>query len=338
MRKGRLSEGDFSKKSDVITMQKVSVVIPLYNKELHIKRAIRSVLVQSIQNFEVIVVDDGSTDDSPEVVKGFKDPRIHLIQQENAGVSAARNKGIQESQTDFITFLDADDEWMPNFLETILRLREKYPKAGAYTTAYLMCTANGQLVKPDYKAIPPAPWEGLLPNFFRVVSRTDHPFSASTMGIPKRVFFEIGRFSVGVWRGEDKDMWGRIALKYLIAFSWNVGAIYHLDAADRACNKTGSIQELPFVKIANQSIKNGEIPSYIINDLKRYISNIEFYFALCNLKAGNYKLSRILFAKCETKYFIYNLLRYNFLVLRKQLYVLYKYLYAKKKRIFLEKN
>lgn len=85
-----------------------SVVIPLYNKESHIKRA--TILTQKIQDFEIVIVDDGSTDKSTEVVKSFTDPMIRLIQQENAGVSAARNRGIKEANADLIEFLDTDNE------------------------------------------------------------------------------------------------------------------------------------------------------------------------------------------------------------------------------------
>ena len=103
----------------------VSVVIPLYNKAPYIDRALRSVLAQTFQDFEVIIVDDGSTDGGAKIVKSTTDKRIKLIQQKNSGVSAARNRGIQESKSKLIAFLDADDEWKSRFLEVILRLRKK---------------------------------------------------------------------------------------------------------------------------------------------------------------------------------------------------------------------
>ena len=95
----------------------ISVVIPLYNKQYYIRKAIESVLIQTNPCFELIVVDDGSTDQSADIVNSFEDHRILLIQQENSGVSKARNKGVYEANGDWVSFLDADDEYEPDFLK-----------------------------------------------------------------------------------------------------------------------------------------------------------------------------------------------------------------------------
>ena len=107
-------------------MSLVSVIIPLYNKARYIKRAVQSVLNQTFENFELIIVDDGSTDESLEIVRGITDDRLRVIQQANAGPGAARNRGMDESSGEFLAFLDADDEWTPHFLErTVLVLKEQ---------------------------------------------------------------------------------------------------------------------------------------------------------------------------------------------------------------------
>jgi glycosyltransferase involved in cell wall biosynthesis len=113
-------------------MPAATIIIPLYNKRSYIGRALDSVLHQSFQDFEIIVVDDGSTDNGAEVVKSYDDPRIRLIRQENKGVSVARNTGADRATADFIAFLDADDEWMPRQLETVSGLRKKFPDAGLF--------------------------------------------------------------------------------------------------------------------------------------------------------------------------------------------------------------
>ena len=110
----------------------VSVVIPLYNKADTITRAIQSVLKQTISEWELIVVDNGSTDDGGRHVEAIKDSRIRLIRQENKGVSMARNRGVEEATCDYIAFLDADDEWKPLFLEQSLSLQKEYPECDLY--------------------------------------------------------------------------------------------------------------------------------------------------------------------------------------------------------------
>jgi len=126
-------------------MSKITVIIPLFNKEKYITRALSSVLKQTMQDFEIIVVDDGSTDRGAQKVRMMEDHRIKLMQQPNRGVSAARNVGVQEAKTDIVAFLDADDEWTSEFLETILHLRDVYPGAGLYATAYEIVSPNGKI-------------------------------------------------------------------------------------------------------------------------------------------------------------------------------------------------
>ena len=107
----------------------ISIVIPLFNKEAYIRRSIDLGFAQTFADFEVIVVDDGSTDDSADIVRRYSDPRIRLIRQENAGVSAARNRGIAAATTPFVALLDADDEWRPGFLEKVSHALSCYPDA-----------------------------------------------------------------------------------------------------------------------------------------------------------------------------------------------------------------
>ena len=211
----------------------VSVVIPLYNKVRHIRRAIDSALSQTHPDFELIVVDDGSTDGGGDVVRQIADSRIRLITQKNAGSSAARNRGIQEASCQLVAFLDADDEWRPHFLETVLDLWRRYPDAGAFATAY-ESSKEDLCRRPNFANCVEAVEGGLLPDYF-VAVRGGKPVWSSAVMIPKCVFDEVGDFPVGVKRGEDLHMWTRIALRYRIAWSPRAGAVYHLDADNRAC-------------------------------------------------------------------------------------------------------
>ena len=107
----------------------ISVIIPLYNKGQIIERTVKSVLCQSYPHFELIIVDDGSTDNSVEIVRQFDDERIQLIQQPNAGPSAARNTGVRNAKTEWIVFLDGDDEFLPNALAIFWNLKKRYKGA-----------------------------------------------------------------------------------------------------------------------------------------------------------------------------------------------------------------
>lgn len=109
-------------------MPVISVIIPTYNRAHCICDAVDSVLAQTYANYEIIVIDDGSTDDTPSVLAAYGD-RIHVIRQANAGVSAARNTGIAAATGDWIAFLDSDDEWVPTKLERQMKCLEEYPEA-----------------------------------------------------------------------------------------------------------------------------------------------------------------------------------------------------------------
>jgi glycosyltransferase involved in cell wall biosynthesis len=279
----------------------ISVVIPLYNKGPHIARALNSVLAQTFQDFEVIVVDDGSTDDGAEVVRGFDDPRIRLIQQENRGVSAARNRGIEAARAELVAFLDADDEWLAGHLEVLLRLRDKYPEAGAYGTAYLIKRKNLAVKVAPFSGIPQEPWEGLLPSYFKAATFGAPPISASTVAISKIILIEMDGFTTEEWMGEDVDLWGRIALKYPIAFSWDGKGIYHTEASNRACKIVEPLAEAVFVRTAKEALDAGEVPLAMQEDLREYIARRQINRAWGNIHAKRPDLARDLLNNCTTK-------------------------------------
>lgn len=285
-------------------MVEISVIIPLLNKGPYIKRAIDSVLAQKYQNFEIIVVDGGSEDGGPEVVRTIQDPRITLVTQPTKGVSEARNFGEEISYGSLIAFLDADDEWLPNHIRTILRLREKFPEAGAYTTAYKICNKKGHLRWPKYRAIPPPPWEGVLPNYFSSAAHGEYPVWTSAVCIPRKIFRELGGFPTGSWWGEDAALWGKIALRYPIAFSWEVGAIYHWDATGRACCRP-SLDEEPFVKTGKEAIAKNNVPPKILSDLVEYLNKKEIYRAACHLFVNNKGIARDILYNTKTRLFLF---------------------------------
>jgi glycosyltransferase involved in cell wall biosynthesis len=284
---------------------KISVIIPLFNKEPHIARALNSVLNQTFQDFEIIVVDDGSTDNGANIVREFTDMRIRFIQQENQGASSARNHGTDCAKGELIAFLDADDEWTSLHLELLTTQLELFPEAGAYSTSYTFCRKDGSIFHPNYKAMPPFPFEGLLPNYFKSASLGDPPICTSVVGIPKKIFREMGGFLPSEWMGEDHDLWGKIALVYPIAFSSEVGCIYHTDAVNRACDKKLPTTEEAVVRMGKDAINKGIVPSKILKDFREYIAYKEILRARNNIFANNFAEARKILLDTKTQHHNY---------------------------------
>lgn len=227
-----------------------SVVIPLYNKEKHIQRAIKSVLSQTYQNFELIVVDDGSTDGSFEAASAIQDPRIRIIRQENRGVSAARNRGIMESESEWVAFLDADDEWLPSFLEVINRLIKTYNNSRVFGAAYYMAERDGHLRILNPGMDMHLGWEGVLPSYVEAIQR-EYPFCASSVVIQKNALIDAGCFPEGVTTSEDSTLFLTLSMEHKIAYIYLPIAIYHLEADNRVWLKFPEY-ELEVVKLGKR--------------------------------------------------------------------------------------
>ncbi len=189
---------------------KISVIIPLYNKEHFIKDTIYSVLNQSFSDWEMVIIDDGSTDSSVHIVQSVQDHRIRLYRQENQGVSCARNRGIKLAKGDFIAFLDADDKWMPDYLEKMITLAEEYSDYSVFCS-----THNGHYIRE-------------LPTVSIIDDHCKYPYIYWTgcMFIKKVVFDNIGGFREGIQLGEDRDMWLRIGCNYVTVYL-NKELAYH---------------------------------------------------------------------------------------------------------------
>lgn len=179
----------------------ISVIIPVYNREHCVRRAIDSVLAQTQKNFEIVVVDDGSQDSSVEILKTYGDA-IRLICQKNAGASAARNAGIRAARGQWIAFLDSDDEWRPGKLECQLQLLEKY---GA-KVCYSRCVAENGQPLPDLELVTstlrePDVYHVADPVEFLSRART-HPYLQSML-FDRQLFDTTGPFDQTLHAGED---------------------------------------------------------------------------------------------------------------------------------------
>jgi glycosyltransferase involved in cell wall biosynthesis len=183
----------------------ISVIIPLYNKGMIIERTVKSVLEQTYPNFELIIVDDGSTDNSVEIVQHIKDERIRLIQQKNAGPSAARNTGVRNAQTEWIVFLDGDDELLPGALMHFYKLKERQYEAEIFDcSCYIEKNGRRKLKK--------NPIEGKITNnlkscFFGYIG----PGSGHAMF--KRKLFDNCMYDENLRRFEDAELLIRLLPK-----------------------------------------------------------------------------------------------------------------------------
>jgi glycosyltransferase involved in cell wall biosynthesis len=278
---------------------RISVVIPLYNKKPHIKRSIDSILGQTIQPFEIIVVDDGSTDGGGEIVKNYNNTKIRLVRQENLGQSAARNRGIEEACSELIGFLDADDEWLPDFLENIVVLKNNFPDCGAYVTSTYTVRPDGNIYYPDLSLLPPEPWIGIIPNFFALYQQ-GMAFNSSSIVIPKVIIKDIGGFPFGEQHNSDIDTWVRIAIKYPIAISPKRKAVYHQDAESRTAYTHSDLVEFPVVRTIQNVIKEGKIADgELLSEALEYIAQKQLSTAINNIMTGHTSQGIEFLNKCK---------------------------------------
>ncbi len=215
----------------------ISIVIPLYNKEKQIMNTLFTVLQQTFQNFEVVIVDDGSTDNSIEEVKKIHDSRIRIIHQINMGVSAARNRGVEVAKYNLVAFLDADDEWKSEYLETQYYLYQKYPECSVYTCNYEFQHSDGKVSNTIIHKLPFQEEDGILSNYFEVVSCSHPPMWTSAVMLKKVAIQAIGGFPVGVNSGEDLLTWARLAVYNKIAYSKRPLARYVETVSDTNVSK-----------------------------------------------------------------------------------------------------
>jgi glycosyltransferase, group 2 family len=204
-----------------------SVIIPLYNKAPYVAKAIESVLGQTYRNFEVIVIDDGSTDQSLEVAKTFENKSITIVSQSNSGVSTARNNGVKLAKYPYICFLDADDWWHPTFLEEMKRLITDFPDAGIYGSGYYIVKNGQERIAPI--GVPQGFEQGII-DYCEVYAKTlCMPLTSISVVIPKHIFDEEKGFKSQLKFGEDFDLWIRIALKHKVILVNKPLAYYNQD-------------------------------------------------------------------------------------------------------------
>lgn len=215
----------------------VSVIIPVFNAGSTLRRAINSVLHQSYSALELIVIDDGSTDDSLEICRSYGN-RLRCLQQENRGASAARNHGIRCAKGDFIGFLDADDAYLPEKISSMVELFNAYPNAGAVTGAFVESHPGWERVNPkpgmvfgDDRA------HGLI-DYFMCEYRGFWVVHTNTILIRREVLDAVGLFNVSFRFGEDIDLWCRVAGRFPMVYLDRPVAYYNRSVESSLCATT----------------------------------------------------------------------------------------------------
>ena len=251
---------------------RVSVIIPLYNKGLWIRRAVDSVLQQSFADFEVVVVDDGSTDGGALKLGGCNDERLRIVTQTNLGPGGARNRGIAEAKGEFLAFLDADDEWLPNYLrESVALLDEAGDEVAAVSCGYFEYP-SGVSRQDMWRA------RGLTKGQFRLTPRTS-PIEAAyrlaymspctTVARAKTLRKYGGFYS---WErcvyGEDATLWLKVLLNENVLFHLDPLAVFHRDASELSANLKGARPLEPFL------LHPSEVESATPKSLKGLLANI----------------------------------------------------------------
>jgi len=278
-----------------------SIIIPLYNKAPYIEKAIRSVAAQTYQDFELIVIDDGSKD-CPLPPKGGNElqrlsfieniesfvKKVRIIEQPNQGVSTTRNNGVKLAKYDYIAFLDADDWWEPTFLEEMKALVEEFPDAGIYGSSYYK-VRNGKFI-PAKIGVEKGFEKGYI-NYFKTYAATMWmPLWTGAVVIPKKVYNEMQGFKPELRMGEDFHLWVRIAANYKVAFVDKQLSNYNqdVDVANRAVEEKlylpqehtlfadfGTLMQLrDFVKLYEVLAVYGLMPYYLAQKNKAEVSKI----------------------------------------------------------------
>ena len=249
-------------------MPSFSVIIPLYNKESHILDTLTSVFNQCYTDYEIIVVNDGSTDNSWNKVEYLKNPKLRIYNQEKLGVSQARNFAMQQAQGEYFAFLDADDLWEENHLQDLFQLTLDHPNCGLYCTNYTYDYGSGFIVKPIFPTLPKNNnWKGIVSDFFSASIKFRIATTIS-VAIPKDIINSVGLFDTNFTSGQDTDYWTRIALIHPVAFTKQTSAVINIDADNRISNTHPSKRKfMTFEKFLEDEKTNTSLKKF--NDMYR---------------------------------------------------------------------
>ena len=241
-----------------------SIIIPVYNKVNFIENTLKSVFQQSFTDYEILLINDGSTDDSESKILAFNDPRIRYYSKKNEGVSETRNLGIEKAKSEYITFLDADDYWYPNFLEEMFLLIKSFPEQSVFSAAIEI--ENLKTVIPSSYSIPKIS-DSMIVNYFEASYKEGALFTSCAV-FHKNVFEKVGNFDTTIKSGQDTDLWIRIGLIYPVVFSFKILTRYIYDPNSLSKKKSFMNRKMNFSKFSEDEKKNLALKKFL--DLNRF--------------------------------------------------------------------
>lgn len=242
-----------------------SVIVPIYNKAAVLTRAMDSLLRQTCRDFEILLVDDGSTDNSYQVAQWYQGRgNTRVFHQENGGTSAARNTGISNARGECITFLDPDDEWREDHLAVLEDVYKRYNRAQAlYSTAYVISMVDGTQVDvcaETTEKILGGLDSGVVDDMFSIHNQFRFsPMHTNSIMFPKSVLDKAGTFTVGCARSQDTDLWFRILLYYPCVLVAKSTTVYHREDSTATAGHTRNYQ-WPFLTTADKLLAKDAIP------------------------------------------------------------------------------
>jgi glycosyltransferase involved in cell wall biosynthesis len=250
-------------------MSLFSVIIPLYNKENYVEKAINSILNQTYNNFEIIIIDDCSTDLSYEIAKKNVSEKIRLIKHDkNKGLSASRNTGIVNSKAEYITFLDADDVWKPTYLEEIKSLIDTFPEAKLFATNYEEVYPNEVIILPKNNANTIESSQ-IIEDFFKI-SLGQPLYCACSLCVEKSVFDIVGNYNETITYSEDIDFNIRANLSFKLAYSKKALVSYMIFSENQITNNSLNKKVIPNFNAYEIFVKqNKSLKKYL--DFNRYV-------------------------------------------------------------------
>jgi glycosyltransferase involved in cell wall biosynthesis len=241
---------------------KFSIIIPLFNKEKHIQKTIESVLTQTFQDYEIIIINDGSTDKSCLIVERFKDSRIKFYSQKNAGAAAARNSGIKTAIGEYISFLDADDYWFPNYLDEVFKLITDFPNCGMYCSRYKIKLSKNHIINTNLNDTLEDNFRGIVPDFFKS-SLKFRVALTSAVSIKKELIEKTGFFNEDLVPCEDLDYWIKMGINFPVAITNKITCIYNFENNNISQSNITNHKLLDFKEYASFEKKNKSLKQFI---------------------------------------------------------------------------